>query len=162
MPLLRNVRQEQFCRLIVEGRSANQAYVDAGYKPNRGNSAKLRGYEIIEKRINELMLEKAAKLEEKQQQVAQDLAIDRAWLMRKLGTVIAMAEAKQDANAVVNAIKELGVLSGERIEKSEHGRPGEFAAIEAMSRAELEASIVKLVRQIEDDEPKLLAPPTDD
>ena len=41
----------------------------------------------------------------------------------------------------MNALKEQGVLTGIRIERQEVGQPGEFQAIEAMSRAELIASI---------------------
>lgn len=162
MPPLRNTRHEKFCLLLVDGKPASHAYPEAGYKEHRHNAATLARSKHIQARVAEILAEKQAKHEESQRIAAQELAIDKAWLMRKLSKAIDMAEAKQDASGITNAIKELGVLSGERIEKSEHGRPGEFAAIEAMSRAELEASIVKLVRQIEHEPPKLLEPPSDD
>jgi hypothetical protein len=41
----------------------------------------------------------------------------------------------------MNALKEQGVLTGIRFERQEIGQPGEFQAIEAMSRAELIAFI---------------------
>jgi hypothetical protein len=40
--------------------------------------------------------------------------------------------------AAVSAIREKGVLSGKRVERSEHGRPGDF---EAMTDEELDAFI---------------------
>ena len=162
MPPLHNPRREQFCQLLVQGLPASQAYVEVGYKPSRPAASRLQHDINISKRVRELMAEKARLHEESQRQAAQEAAIDKTWLIRQLKDAADIARRKDDPSGLVAAAREIGVLTGERIEKSEHGRPGEFAAIEAMSRAELEASIVKLVRQIEDDEPKLLAPPTDD
>ena len=42
-------------------------------------------------------------------------------------------------SAATAAVKEIGVLSGIRIERSERGQPGEFEFLEKMSPEELEA-----------------------
>jgi phage terminase small subunit len=54
MAALTNYRQELFCQGLVEGKSADQAYMDAGYKPGRNNAARLRANENIQTRIKEL------------------------------------------------------------------------------------------------------------
>ena len=51
-------------------------------------------------------------------------------------------EAKQ-YNAAMSAIKEIGVLSGKRVERAEQGGPGEFAHLENMSADELRAYIMQ-------------------
>ena len=47
----------------------------------------------------------------------------------------------KNPSAAVAAIKEKGVLSGKRVERSEAGQPGEFAHLENMSTDELRAFI---------------------
>ncbi len=56
MPHLDNLRHEKFCRHIVQGRTADQAYADAGYRPHRGNAARLRANESVIARIAELRI----------------------------------------------------------------------------------------------------------
>ena len=161
MPPLLLSRQERFCQLLAEGMSQTEAYRLAGYRDHRANASVLKQQQSIQDRVAELIEEKHIILEHSRKLAAAEEAVDKGWLIRQLKDAADIARRKDDPSGLVAAAREIGVLTGERIEKSEHGRPGEFAAIEAMSRAELEASIVKLVRQIED-EPKLLAPPTDD
>ena len=57
MPHLDNLRHEKFCRYIVRGRTADKAYADAGYRPHRGNAARLRAKETVNARIAELRIE---------------------------------------------------------------------------------------------------------
>ncbi len=54
MPELKNDRWERFCHGLLEGKTADQAYVDAGYKPNRGNASTLKAKQIIVDRLEEL------------------------------------------------------------------------------------------------------------
>ena len=48
MAMLQNHRHELFAQGIVEGKSADQAYADAGFKPGRNNAARLRANENIQ------------------------------------------------------------------------------------------------------------------
>jgi hypothetical protein len=56
-------------------------------------------------------------------------------------------EARKEAmksgqySAAVSAIREKGVLSGRRLERSERGMPGEFADLDNMSADELRAAL---------------------
>lgn len=54
MPELKNDRWERFCHGLLEGKTADQAYVDAGFKKNRGNAARLKANESILSRVAEL------------------------------------------------------------------------------------------------------------
>lgn len=55
MPKLQNDRWELFAQGIVRGNSKDQAYQDAGYKPNRHNASRLLNTnETIRARIDEL------------------------------------------------------------------------------------------------------------
>ena len=54
MPALKNQKREMFAQALVEGKSANQAYVSAGYKYNEGNAIRLKGNEKVSARVEEL------------------------------------------------------------------------------------------------------------
>ena len=60
MPILRNQRHEQFARQLAAGERASEAYVRAGYRPNYGNSIRLKGNERIKARVAELQRSGAA------------------------------------------------------------------------------------------------------
>jgi len=52
---LKNARHEAFAQALAEGMSATRAYVAAGYKPNDGNSARLKGNDTVKARVSELI-----------------------------------------------------------------------------------------------------------
>jgi phage terminase small subunit len=54
MPSLKNARHEVFAQARVSGLTIDAAYVEAGYKPNRGNAARMNANESIQGRIAEL------------------------------------------------------------------------------------------------------------
>lgn len=55
MPILNNPRHERFCQEMAKGKTADEAYVLAGYVSNRANAGKLRRQEHIRTRIDELL-----------------------------------------------------------------------------------------------------------
>lgn len=57
MSELQNRRHELFAQGLVEGKTADQAYADAGYAQNRCNASRLRTNENIIRRIEELRSE---------------------------------------------------------------------------------------------------------
>lgn len=127
MPVLTNPKHERFAQELAKGKTADEAYVIAGYKENRGNAATLKAKQIISDRISEL-LERGAKRVE----VTVESLIAEAEEARQL------ALANKQAAAAVAATREKGVLSGKRVERSEHGKPGDF---DSMDDDELEAFI---------------------
>ena len=54
MPTLRNPRHESFAEELATGKSADAAYVHAGYKENRSNAARLGADRDIQARVGEI------------------------------------------------------------------------------------------------------------
>ena len=54
MPTLRNHRHEKFAQQLATGKTADGAYVLAGYKGNRSNAARLNASQNIQKRVAEI------------------------------------------------------------------------------------------------------------
>lgn len=73
MPPLENQRHERFAQELASGKSADQAYMDAGYEENRGNASRLKANENVTTRVREL-----------QDMAAEKVAIDRAWVLERL------------------------------------------------------------------------------
>jgi phage terminase small subunit len=55
MGILPNAKHEAFAQALAKGQSADDAYVSAGFKYNRGNASRLKTNENIVKRVAELM-----------------------------------------------------------------------------------------------------------
>lgn len=104
-------QQERFCQLIVQGMSQTNAYEAAGYKGSRkslqDNAARLIGNDRVQSRIAELRAN-----------AAQEAQIDLAWLIRECAATYQAAKKDAAYGPAVSALKELGILTGERIEKS--------------------------------------------
>ena len=102
VPILRNPRHERFAQELAAGKTADAAYVLAGYKENRSNAARLNASQNIQKRVAEI----------------QSLGAERAAIT--VETLIAEAEAarskamreKGGANAAVAAITAKAKLAG--------------------------------------------------
>jgi phage terminase small subunit len=60
MPALDNQRHERFAQELAKGRTATEAYIEAGYKGHDGNAATLRGNQRVAARVAELQ-DRAAK-----------------------------------------------------------------------------------------------------
>ncbi|SNT19770.1 hypothetical protein [Sphingopyxis indica] len=58
---LKNARHERFAQERAKGKSVDAAYVDAGFKANRGNAARLNANESVKVRIAELQARAAEK-----------------------------------------------------------------------------------------------------
>ena len=115
MPKLANDRQELFCQALAEGKTADEAYVFAGYKENRHNASRLKTKETIRSRVSEIQGRSAARVEVSVQSLMEEAEEARTEAM-KLGQIA----------AAVAAIKEKGILSGKRIERGELGKPGDY------------------------------------
>ena len=129
MPALKNPRHERFAQALAKGKTASEAYKEAGYAPNRGNCIRLKDNESVRKRLAEL-----------QEPIAKKAQITLARLLEMAEAVYDAAKAAGQNAAAIAAVKELGVLSGERVERRENGAPGEF---EAMTDHDLDAFIAQ-------------------
>jgi hypothetical protein len=115
MPSLNNARHEAFARALFEGESADEAFVTAGYKKNRGNASRLKANESVSRRLAEL-----------QAQAAKSAKITIESICEELSEATAVAKAKGQAQAMVSASALRAKLAGLMVERVEVGSPGDF------------------------------------
>jgi ABC-type amino acid transport substrate-binding protein len=116
MPSLRNARRERFAVGLANGLSATQAYEAAGYKPDRGNAARLTANDSIRLRVAEL-----------QERKAEAAVFDRVRIMQQLsglyrharklvpilnGNGQTVGEEITDARTALNCLKLIGTELG--------------------------------------------------
>lgn len=112
MPVLPNARHERFVHLLFEGKSADKAYVEAGYKANRHNAAALAREEHIATRLAEL-----------QSKVAERTLVTVQSLTDELEEARAIAVAEKQSSAAVAATMGKAKLHGLLIEKKRFEGP---------------------------------------
>jgi phage terminase small subunit len=134
MPKL-NPRQERFCQFVTRGISANRAYPMAGYKPHRSNCWRLSVNERTQRRIAELS-----------RHFARKTGVTVASLTEELDNIIRLAEANNQAGAMVQAIQVKARLHGFLVTRTEHGAPGGFSGLTTA------AEIIEKVRNDAGDE----------
>lgn len=143
MPILSNQRHERFAQELASGKSADEAYQVAGFRPNRGNASTLKAKQNITDRVNEL-----------QSRVAEGVVITKQWVLEKLvenanralQTVAVIdnegqptGEYTYNGNVANRALELIGKERGMFIDRKEVGTPGEFKSVEEMNADELRA-----------------------
>lgn len=108
MPVLSNPKHEAFAQALAKGKTQNEAYAEAGYRPHDGNAARLSGNERIVRRVAELQTKVAAKTE-----ITLELLVDMFLEDRSL------ARTKEQAAAAVSATTGLAKLTGFMVEKKQ-------------------------------------------
>jgi hypothetical protein len=71
----------------------------------------------------------------------------KASLIADAEHIKSLALAQGNLAAAIAALKELGILSGKRVERQEKGSPGEFEWLENMSAEELRAMIQRAMME---------------
>lgn len=100
MPVLENPRHEKFAQLRAKGKTADEAYEGAGFKPNRGNAARLNANDNIRKRIEEITSRVAEK--------AEWTAADRMMSLKAIHD----ASLSEDRRTAIAAIAEANKMQG--------------------------------------------------
>lgn len=108
MPALSNPKHEWFAQGLAKGKSADQAYEDAGYRPDRAHASRLAAKGNVQARVAEIIDRAAIKTE-----------VTLASLLTELDEARELAMRTEQTSAAVAAIREKAVLVGLRIEKSE-------------------------------------------
>ena len=109
MPVLPNPRHEKFAQALAEGKSATEAYEIAGYTPNDGNAARMKGNDRIMDRVAEL-----------QEQGAERSLVTLESLIAEAGDIQAKALAKGHYSAAVSALTVKAKLSGHWVDRGEN------------------------------------------
>jgi phage terminase small subunit len=134
VPVLGNNRQERFCNFLAQGKCAVDAHELACYKRNDGNASTLLAMPHIQDRLKEIRGE-----------LARNTVVTAESLIQQAEEVGLCAMERRQFSAAIAAIKELGVLSGARIERREIGSPGEF---DQLSDDELERLLVERIKAL--------------
>lgn len=118
MPPLKNPKHELFAQAMAKGMTQVQAYRAAGYTSN-GNPDTCANVifkkQTVRDRIDEITARGAARAE-----------VTVASLIEEAEEARQLAMATDNPSAAVQAIREKGVLSGKRVQRTEIGAPGEF------------------------------------
>lgn len=109
MPILPNPRHESFARALAKGKTADEAYAQAGYAPNRGNATRMKANESVRKRVDELQGRSAKRVEVTVESLAAELEEARALALRK-----------DQSAAAVSATMGKAKLFGLIVEKHKH------------------------------------------
>lgn len=110
MPVLKNARHEAFAQGLAKGKTSDEAYADAGFKPNRGNATRLKANESVSDRVKELQAQGAERALVSIESLTEELEEARR---------LAMADEK-GASAAVAAVMGKAKLHGLLVEKNEH------------------------------------------
>ena len=107
MPTLENEHYELFAQSLAQGKTAQQAYSDAGYKPSRKNAWRLKTNKDIMERVAEL-----------QCNAARGTEVSIQSILAELDDAIAVARGKGQAQAMVSASSMKAKLAGLMIERT--------------------------------------------
>lgn len=157
MPVLSNARHERMAQELANGKPASEAYVLAGYKPNRHNGATLARTQHIKARVAEILTEREQIHGEATARAVERAAVSKQWVIERLvenaeRALQRQSVADQDGNTIEyryegnvanRALELLGKEMGMFIERKEVGQPGEFAQIENMTADELRAFVAR-------------------
>jgi phage terminase small subunit len=130
MPILKNARHEKFAQALAKGKSATEAYVDAGYKPSRPHASRLATNGNVVKRVAEI----GTRIAEK----AEWSAADRLAALKRISD----ASEDKDPRVAVSAISEANKMQGSHAPaKHQHGgtiATVDVAKLKGMSNEELD------------------------
>jgi|SRR6185312_11205435 len=122
MPVLSNAKQERFCQELAKGKTADEAYVLAGYKENRGNASTLKSNQIISARIAEILERAASRVEVTVSSITERL-IRISEMAEAIGEPAGLSVARQ-------AAMDTAKLHGLIVDKKETGKPGDFSRMD--------------------------------
>lgn len=123
MPILDNQRHELFAHGLAKGKTAEEAYRAAGYKPSRQHAHRLATKGYVVARVTQL-----------QGMVAESVVIDRAWVIARLTENVERAlqrtavivdgkpsgEYRYDGSVANKALELLGKEVGMFVDRSEN------------------------------------------
>jgi hypothetical protein len=142
MPVLANHRRELFTQLLFQGFSAVDAYEKAGYKRHDGNACTLANHPEVLARLEEIR----GGWPVGTRAIAARANVTVESLVEKHDEIYKRALESGQLSAGISAVKEISVLTGKRVERSEVGGPGEY---DAMTDDELERQIMERVARFE-------------
>lgn len=134
MPVLRNAKHEAFAQAVAAGKSATEAYAEAGFKSHQQNASRLMLNDVVKARVVEIKNRVAEK--------AEWSAADR---LSSLKTIFD-ASVKDDRRTAIAAIAEANKMQGSYApSRQEHtGRGGGPIEYANLSEEEIDARIAAI------------------
>jgi hypothetical protein len=117
MPPLTNPKWEQFCQGVASGLSAAKSYEQAGFKPSRQNAHALLQKQDISLRISQISVEKQHIHSTAVAQAVERTAVTVESLIGHADEIRQLAIKDGQYGPAVTALKEVGILSGKRVER---------------------------------------------
>lgn len=111
MPALTNPKHERFAQELAKGKTADEAYQEAGYAENRGNATRLKANERVASRVAEIQERAAVRAE-----------ITVAGLTEELVDILKSAKLGDTAghlNAARQSVMDIAKLNGLVLDKQE-------------------------------------------
>lgn len=109
MTALANSKHEKFAQELFKGKTATEAYANAGYKPDDGNATRLTGNDRIKARIAELQSASALRVE-----------VTVASLIQEAAEIQQEAKKAGQFSAATAALTAKAKLAGLWIDKAEN------------------------------------------
>lgn len=91
MPALENPKHERFAQELAKGKTADEAYVIAGYKKNRGNASTLKQDQSILDRVSDLLSEREVIHAQATADAIKSTALTKEWVIETLKENVARA-----------------------------------------------------------------------
>jgi hypothetical protein len=129
MQTLKNSRREKFADLVAQGLSFSSAYEQAGYRSHSGNACTLAQQPDVRARVEEIRASRSLDDRKAREIAVKSLGITKQTLLEDARRIMRAAEEAGQYGAATSALKEIGILSGERVERSERGTPNEFKGV---------------------------------
>jgi phage terminase small subunit len=127
----------KFARELAAGSKPREAAIAAGYPPGScfdGNARKRSRRADVQRMVAEFRAP-----------VAEEMQVTLKWALQEHLDLYRSAKAAGQIRDAREGLKELTILAGIRIERSEHGEPGEF---ERMSDEELREDLTRRARAL--------------
>jgi phage terminase small subunit len=147
VPILDNPRHERFAQGLAAGKSSDEAYQEAGFKPDRGHASRLAAKGNVQARVDELLDRAAASVQVSREWVLERLIenVDRAMQVEEIkkpdGT--GTGEYKYEGSVANRALELVGKELGMFVERKEVGKPGEFEGLTVEQKRERVVGIAK-------------------
>lgn len=113
MPVLKNARHEAFAQALAKGKSATEAYAEAGYAESRSAASRLSTNVNITKRVDEIKNRVAEK--------AEWTAADRLLALKTIYDVSATADRRTAIAAIAEANKMQGSYAPSKVDANVSG-----------------------------------------
>jgi hypothetical protein len=127
MGVLKNQRHELFAQALAKGATADAAYAEAGYSPNRGNATRLNANESVRKRVEEIKAAAARK-------TVNAIALTEADFLSRLIREADYMDEGASHSARVSAVKIIGEHLGLLKNRMEHDVSDALAELIAQSQ----------------------------